>query len=105
MIPILHVHATLALLLALSAVCADEDHEYTNDFAVEIDGDLTVADLVAGAHNLRVVRHVCFHCRAAYVSWFQLTIPKYAIPTTKSLSQPNPGVTKHCSVRRNTALN
>ena len=53
------VRAAMALLMALTCGWADEDHEYTNDFAVEIDGDVTVADLVAGAHNLRLVRHVC----------------------------------------------
>ena len=54
-----YVRATLLLLL-LTSVKADEDHEheYTNDFAVEIDGDMSVADLVAGSHSLRVVRHV-----------------------------------------------
>jgi len=53
------VLALTALLLAQnSALAVDEDHEYTNDFAVEIDGDMTVADLVAGSHNLRVVRQV-----------------------------------------------
>ena len=34
-------------------------HHFTNDFAVEIDGDNTVADLVAGTHGFRLVRHVC----------------------------------------------
>jgi len=54
------VHIRLiAVLMALTYVRAEEDHEYTNDFAVEIEGDMTVADLVAGAHSLRVVRHVC----------------------------------------------
>ena len=53
----LHIHVAL-LLLALISASPDEDHEYTNDFAVEIDGDMTVADLVAGSHSLRVVRHV-----------------------------------------------
>jgi len=56
---VLFLRATL-LLLALTFVSADEDHEYTNDFAVEIDGDMSVADLVAGTHNLRVVRQVRF---------------------------------------------
>jgi len=65
---VLHIRATLAVLLALCYAGADEDHEYTNDFAVEIDGDMTVADLVAGTHNLRVVRHVCFRCCVAYLS-------------------------------------
>jgi len=51
--------STLLLFLSLSSALADEDHEYTNDFAVEIDGDVTVADLVAGSHNLRVLRQVC----------------------------------------------
>jgi len=54
-----HIGATIALLIALTSGTADEDHEYTNDFAVEVEGDMAVADLVAGAHNLRVVRHVC----------------------------------------------
>jgi len=57
---ILRIRSTLTLLLVLSSASADEHHEYTNDFAVEIDGDMTVADLVAGTHNLRVVRQVCF---------------------------------------------
>jgi len=56
---VLRIRAAL-LLLALTSASADDDHEYTNDFAVEIDGDISVADLVAGSHNLRVVRHVCF---------------------------------------------
>jgi len=63
---VLCVRATL-LLLALSFVSADEDHEYTNDFAVEIDGDISVADLVAGTHNLRVVRQVCLQTVSARI--------------------------------------
>ena len=55
-----HSHATIVFLIALTSGWADEDHEYTNDFAVEIEGDMTIADLVAGTHNLRVVRRVCF---------------------------------------------
>jgi len=33
-------------------------HDYTNEFAVEIDGDVTVAELVAGTYSLRLVRQV-----------------------------------------------
>ena len=54
-----HIRATLALFITLTSVRAYEDHVYTNDFAVEIEGNMTVADLVAGTHKLRVVRHVC----------------------------------------------
>jgi len=57
---VLHIRLLTLMLLALRFASADEDHVYTNDFAVEIDGDMSVADLVAGTHNLRVVRHVCF---------------------------------------------
>jgi len=53
-----YIGATLALITALTCCRSDNDHEYTNDFAVEIDGDMSVADLVAGTHSLRVVRHV-----------------------------------------------
>ena len=55
---LVRLSTTLSLLLALNCDGANEHHEYTNDFAVEIDGDMTVADLVAGTHNLRLVRHV-----------------------------------------------
>lgn len=33
-------------------------NHYTSEFAVEIDGDDTIADLVAGVHGLRLVRSV-----------------------------------------------
>lgn len=36
----------------------DQQGHYTNDFAVEIDGDSNVADLVASTHGFSVVRHV-----------------------------------------------
>ena len=56
----LHCIRVTLSLLALTFAIAEEDSVYTNDFAVEIDGDMTVADLVANSHNLRVVRQVLF---------------------------------------------
>jgi hypothetical protein len=52
----------LWLLLAVAGVVSplsiDSSNVYTNEFAVEIDGDVTVADLVASTHSLRLVRQV-----------------------------------------------
>jgi len=56
---IIHVSVMSVLLLVSRETRADNTDEYTNDFAVEIEGDLSVADLVAGTHSLRVVRQAC----------------------------------------------
>ena len=49
--------AALAQQGALRAA-ADDFAEFTNDFAVEIDGDDNIADLVAGTHGCRIKREV-----------------------------------------------
>jgi hypothetical protein len=46
------------LILVVDYVSSLSNHVYTNEFAVEIDGDVTVADLVASTHNMRLVRQV-----------------------------------------------
>jgi furin len=58
LIPICRLFAVIVSMLLCSLPYIVSGDEFTNDFAVEIDGDLTVADLVAQSHNLRVVRQV-----------------------------------------------
>jgi hypothetical protein len=56
------VECRLVLLMFLTnfsfVLPSYDDHVFTNEFAVEIDGDATVADLVAGTHDLRLFRQV-----------------------------------------------
>lgn len=51
---------TLALLLqvALAGGAGQGLDTFTNDFVVEIDGDASIADLVAGTHGCRIKRDV-----------------------------------------------
>ena len=71
------------LALSLCAlVCAsipiassDDDSVFTNDFAVEIDGDDDVADLVAGTHGFKLVSRVsgCFGVCLFIISFMHIS--------------------------------
>lgn len=50
-----------ACALSSQAAIADNHHgHYTNDFVVEVDGNVDVADLVAATHGFKVVSQVSY---------------------------------------------